>query len=38
MKDPEVWLRPMQMEFDDLTRLEVWELVTKPDKANVIGW
>lgn len=37
MREPQHWSEPMKSEYDDLTRLGVWELVPLPTGANVVG-
>ncbi|KAF7373193.1 Reverse transcriptase Ty1/copia-type domain-containing protein [Mycena sanguinolenta] len=36
MEHPEVWMDPMQKEFVSLVGRETWELVDKPEGANVV--
>jgi hypothetical protein len=37
MEHEDIWLTPMQSEYNDLVRLGVWELIPRPPDANVIG-
>jgi hypothetical protein len=37
MKRPDLWWRPMEIEYETLVSKDVWELVPLPPDANLVG-